>query len=458
MRQADSTDTRGQGIFSGRYRLVTIGALAIVFLSAFENLAVTTIMPVISRELDGAALYAVAFAGPLAVGVVGMVLAGNWCDRHGPRWPLYGSVFLFALGLVVAGTASSMGALVVGRLVSGLAGGATSVALYVIVARFYPDALQPRIFGGFAAAWVIPALIGPAIAGIVSDTVGWRWVFLGVVALVVIAMVMVVPAMREVMASGGDSDVSWSFGRIGWSILLALTVLGLSVSDQLPRPFSIIGAVVALIVALVAARPLLPAGSLLGGRGLPSVILLRAIIAGAYFGAEVYLPYLLTTQFHLTPALAGLSLTGAGIAWGGASVVQGRAGNTLGARSAVRLGIAGVAIAIVASLVTSLFVLPAWVAIGGWAIGGAGMGTLVPRLSVLMLSYSNTTNQGFNSAGLSIADAVGPGIALAVAGILFESTHLGGTAAFSGVFLLVLVVSLLAFVLSGRVVAREKHD
>jgi hypothetical protein len=47
-------------------------------LSAFETLAVTTVMPVISAALDGQSLYAVAFSGPLAVGVAGMVA----CRRY----------------------------------------------------------------------------------------------------------------------------------------------------------------------------------------------------------------------------------------------------------------------------------------------------------------------------------------------------------------------------------------
>jgi MFS family permease len=84
-----------------------------------------------------------------------MVVAGLWCDRTGPRTPLLLSVALFAAGLIVAGTAVSMELVVVGRLVQGLGSGATTVALYVIVARVFPPALQPRIFGLFAAAWVV---------------------------------------------------------------------------------------------------------------------------------------------------------------------------------------------------------------------------------------------------------------------------------------------------------------
>ncbi|MGO4434239.1 MFS transporter, partial [Paenarthrobacter sp. RAF9] len=149
-----TTDTPTAGILRRPYLLATVGACALVFLSAFESLAVTTIMPLVSRDLDGAALYALAFAGPLATGVMGMVGAGNWSDRRGPAAPLYSSVALFVLGLLIAGTAGSMEILVLGRLVQGLGGGAMTVALYVLVARVYPPALHPKIFAAFAASWV----------------------------------------------------------------------------------------------------------------------------------------------------------------------------------------------------------------------------------------------------------------------------------------------------------------
>ena len=194
------------GIFHRDYLLVTLGACALVFLAAFESLAVTTIMPLVSRELDGAALYALAFAGPLATGVIGMVAAGNWSDRRGPVGPLYASVAMFVLGLLIAGTASDMPALVAGRLVQGLGGGAMTVALYVVIARVYPPVLHPKIFAAFSAAWVIPSLVGPFAAGIVAQMLSWHWVFLGVVGLVVPALLMIVPALRGLRGAGTPGD------------------------------------------------------------------------------------------------------------------------------------------------------------------------------------------------------------------------------------------------------------
>ncbi|BCW50056.1 hypothetical protein StoSoilB13_23980 [Arthrobacter sp. StoSoilB13] len=320
-----TSDTSTAGILRRPYLLATVGACALVFLSAFESLAVTTIMPLVSRDLDGATLYALAFAGPLATGVMGMVGAGNWSDRRGPAAPLYASVALFVAGLLIAGTAGSMEVLVLGRLVQGLGGGAMTVALYVLVARVYPPTLHPKIFAAFAASWVIPSLVGPFAAGIVAQLSSWHWVFLGVVGLVVPALLMVVPAVRGMTSEPVTETVPWAFGRMGWAALAALTVLALNLSAEVPGVGGVI-AVVALVLAVVAVRPLVPRGTLVARRGLPSVILTRGLASAAFFGAEVYLPYLLTEQYAFTPTFAGLTLTGAALAWAGASALQGPVG------------------------------------------------------------------------------------------------------------------------------------
>ena len=75
--------------------------------------------------------------------------------------------------------------LVVGRLVQGLGTGGQTVALYVVVARVYPPAMHGRVFAAFSAAWVVPSLIGPFLAGAVTEYLHWRWVFLGVALLTV---------------------------------------------------------------------------------------------------------------------------------------------------------------------------------------------------------------------------------------------------------------------------------
>ncbi|MEE2522387.1 MFS transporter [Pseudarthrobacter sp. J75] len=447
------------GILSRPYLLATIGSCALVFLSAFESLAVTTIMPLVSRELDGAALYALAFAGPLATGVIGMVAAGNWSDRRGPALPLYTSVALFVAGLLIAGTSVSMGSLVAGRLVQGLGGGAITVALYVVVARVYPPVLHAKIFAAYAAAWVIPSLVGPVAAGVVAEVFTWHWVFLGVVFLVLPALAMIVPVLRGIQHEPPAEAVRWDLGRLAWAALAAVAVLGLNLSSQIRvEGLAAAGPLVstaAVVVAVLAVRPLLPPGTLMSRRGLPSVILCRGVVSAAFFGAEVYLPYLLIERYEFTPAFAGVALTFAALAWATASMVQGRLGGRLEHRTAVWTGTGLVAVAVAAVLATAALNWHPAVAIAAWVFAGGGMGLMYPRLSVMTLAMSTKETEGFNSSAMSIADSLGGALALAATGLVFAAfTTAAGS--FAGVFAFAAVLAVAAVLVAPRVSGKRE--
>ncbi|AKV87093.1 MFS transporter [Microbacterium sp. CGR1] len=439
------------GILSGTYAWITIGACALVFLGAFESLAVTTVMPAVSADLAGERLYALAFAGPLATSVIGMAVAGNWADRRGPVAPLYASVALFVLGLVVAGLAPSMEVLVAGRFAQGLGNGGLMVALYVVVARVYPRELHPAIFAGFAAAWVVPSLIGPTVAGAVTELWSWHWVFLGVVFLVVPALLMVVPALRG-LSGDGVATTPWAFGRIGWSVLAAVAVLALNLVGDVPGAGPVL-AVVAVVVTLVAVRALLPAGTLRARRGLPSVLLVRGLAAAGFFGAQVYIPYLLTDRYAVSPTIAGLSLTGGALAWSAAATLQGRLGVRLSSAVAVRVGTVLVVAGVLLALVAAVLAAPVAVIIVAWIVAGAGMGLMSPRTSALTLEMSAPENQGFNSSAMTVADSSGSALALAIAGVLF--TGIAGVGdPFVAVFAFAGIIALAAAVLAPRVAPR----
>jgi len=420
------------GIWHTRYVWVTIGAVALIFLAAMQSLAVTTVMPVVSADLDGDRLYAVAFAGTLATSVIGMVVVGAWCDRGGVLAPLTTAVALFVVGLVIAGVALTMPVLVAGRLVQGLGTGGQTVALYVVVARVYPGILHGRVFAAFSAAWVVPSLIGPFLAGAVTEFLHWRWVFLGVAALTVVAFVMVVARLYGLPLHTDQPATGRIAPRVACAVAVAAGALGLSLAGELGA-WSWAAVAASILVIGLAVRPLLPRGTLRAARGLPSVVLMRGLIAGALFGAEIYVPYLLIDDYDFSPTFAGLGLTAAAIAWAAAADVQGRFGDRIGNTRITLIGTALLVTALAIALLTALLGLHPAVVIAGWALAGGGMGLMYPRLTVLTLAYSTPQNQGFNSSALSISDSVGSASAIAVAGLVF--TALAGTGAgFPAVF------------------------
>ena len=403
-----------------RYRWVSIGMFALIFLAAFESMAVTAVMPAVATELDGHALYALAFAGPLAVSVIGMIVAGNAADRGGPRVALYTSIVLFGVGLVVAGTAAEMWQLVAGRLVHGLGGGGLTVALYVIVARVIPPRLHPGMFAGFAAAWVVPSLVGPFIAGLVADSVGWPWVFLGVVALVVPAVLMVVPSLRGMRSGMEGERPPWSISRIAWATLAGTAVLVLNLSTEANGWAGWMLPIVSIAIIAIAVRPMVPRGTLRAVRGLPATVLTRGCLAGAFFGTQVYLPLLLTGEpYLLSTAMAGLVLTLSGVTWAIASQVQGRNPVRLRNELAVQIGLGLLGVAITVTLLATLLQLPPLAFMLAWALAGGGMGLMYPRTTVMGLQSSTTENQGFISSAMAVSDALGAAVTIALTAIVY---------------------------------------
>jgi MFS family permease len=403
-------------------RPTTWGMFALAFMAAFESLAVTTVMPTVAERLDGTELYAFAFAGTVAAGVVGMVAAGRWADRDGPGRPLVVAAATFAAGLVVAGLAPTMPVLVAGRLVQGLGGGALSVVLYVVVGRLYPAVVQPRVFAGFSAAWVLPSLVGPPLAGLVAQHAGWRWVFLGVALLTVPVAAVVLPAVLRVGAPPvTDGPAAGSAHRLAWATLAAAGVLGLNLAAQAEVPWSVVLAGLATVVSLAALRPLVPRGTLRMAAGLPAVIGTRGLLAGAFFGAEVYLPFLLIEDHGFSPTTAGVTLTAAAITWASASWVQGRLGDRLPHARAITVGTVLVALAVVGVTVSAWLHLPPAYVIASWAVSGAGMGLTYARQTVLVLAYSTPGTQGTNSSALTTTDSLGAALSLAVTGLVFNA-------------------------------------
>ncbi|WP_394554719.1 MFS transporter [Agromyces sp. MMS24-JH15] len=442
-------DDDARGPLSGRYRWLSIGMFSLIFIAAFEALAVTTVMPTVARDLDGEGLYALAFAVPLAAGIVGMVVTGNWTDRAGPIPSLVTAAGLFVVGLVIAGTATDMGVFILGRFVHGVSGAAVIVPLYVIVARVYPERLRARVFAGFAAAWVIPSIIGPAAAGAIVQVVSWHWVFLGVIALVLPAAAMMLPPLLRVRTQvQGDPDVPWSLGRVGWAVLVAAAALGVSLAKELDGAWPWVVAAIAIAVAAVAARPLMPPGTLRSARGMPATVLQKLVVAGAFFGAEIYLPYLLQDRYGFSPALAGAVLTGAGLSWAGASWLQGRLGDRLSNTQAVVIGSATLAGALVAVLLVAVFGWSPWIAFAAWTVAGGAMGLMYPRFNVEVLALSARSEQGFNSAALTMAESLGAAVALAITALVSSTV---GAGVFAADFAVTAAIALVAVLLAPRV-------
>ncbi|MCF4120738.1 MFS transporter [Antribacter sp. KLBMP9083] len=408
----------------GAQRIVLIGMVALCALGAFEALAVSTAMPTVAVDLGGLRHYTLAFSVTFGASIVGLLAAGRWCDRSGPTPAMWTGVALFVGGLVVAGLAPGMGVLIAGRALMGVGSGLYSVATYVLVARVFPAERHPRVFSAFAAAWVLPAIVGPALAGLVVENLGWRWVFLAVPALAVPAVLLLRPGLAAARGDGGaPSGVGQTTG-----------------SD--PREDDAGGRARALRLALAVVR---------ARRGLPAVITVRALISAAFVGAEVLLPLVLVHERGLTSGLAGVVLTVGALGWSTASWARGRDLLHLSHAGYVRVGGGLLAAGMLGAGVLALPGMPVAFGMASWVLSGLGMGLVFPTLSILTLELAETHEQGAASSALQVADALAGAAASAATGALLWSLHdLVGLPAYAACFGLTAALAAGVVALAGR--------
>ncbi|TCO46385.1 putative MFS family arabinose efflux permease [Kribbella antiqua] len=418
--QSTRTEPPSGGVLSPQYRALTVGMVALITLVAFESLAVTTAMPTVAQALDGLHLYALAFGGPLASSVVAMVISGTWSDLKGPTRPLWHGTAWFLGGLIIAGLAPSMEILVVGRIIQGFGSGLLTVALYVVVGHLYPAALRPRIFAAFATGWVVPSLVGPAIAGLVVEHTTWRAVFLAVPAIAIPAALVMRPGLARGSAHEARPGRLWD-KRALWAVAAAVGVGLLHYGGQQRGALQLILLASGLAGVVAFAPKLLPSGTFALKKGLPSVIATRGLVAAAGFGAEVFLPLMLTRERGLSPAFAGLVLTVSALSWTAASWYRGRPNQPFSHAVFLQAGMISIVLGIVTAALTLNEHVPVVVGILGWGLAGLGMGTVFPTVSVQVLEYSEREEQGANSSALQLSDSLATATVLAVGGSLFAA-------------------------------------
>src|ERR1051326_7701838 len=85
--------------------------------------------------------------------------------------------------------------LIIFRAIQGLGAGAVQPIAFTIVGDVFEPRQRARMQGVFSSVWGVSAIVGPLIGGLITSTVGWRWVFyinvpVGALAAVVIATVL----------------------------------------------------------------------------------------------------------------------------------------------------------------------------------------------------------------------------------------------------------------------------
>ena len=175
------------------------------------------------------------------------------------------------------------------------------------------------------------------------------------------------------------------------------------------------------MVAVLALRRLLPAGTLHARRGLPAGVAVRGLVAVAFLGCDAFMPLALIELRGSPLAAAGAVITVASLSWSIGAWVQSRfdrhdAGRGRGVRAMVGLAVllSGLVLTGVGVLAESV---PVAVGVVGWAVGGFGIGFAYPSVARRPLPGA-AGRGGLVSAALRTAETVGVAASPGIGGAL----------------------------------------
>lgn len=416
------------------YRRLSIGIVALVSVFGFEGIAIGAVMPVAAADLNAISNYAVAFTSFTMASLLGMTFAGLWANRIGLARVVVFAVAALALGSMVAGFAPNLAVLTIGRSIQGFAMGIDLVTMYVVIGRMYPEALRAKALGMLAAAWVVPGLIGPGVAGLLVEVSSWRMTFWIVPILLIGPILLLIPELRRLpfVPTPMRTDARLQIT----SVLIAIAALSVfqSGASHVGRWNTIL--IVAIFISTLgvtawATKALMPLGFLRMAAGIPAVVGMRGVLAGAFFAAEIYVPLALQEIRGTSVALSGGVLTAATITWFAGSWLQGSHKLDFTRQQILFFGVmmtsVGIALTPVAVFIPNDNVTSALLASIAWGVAAFGMGICFPTLGVLMLDQSPEEEHARHSASLQMSDSFGVIIATAIAGsvLAFASVKQG---------------------------------
>jgi len=416
------------------YRRLSIGIVALVSVFGFEGIAIGAVMPVAAADLNAISNYAVAFTSFTMASLLGMTFAGLWANKIGLARVVIFAVVALAIGSVVSGFAPNLAVLTLGRSIQGFAMGIDLVTMYVVIGRMYPEALRAKALGMLAAAWVVPGLIGPGLAGLLVEISSWRLTFWIVPILLLGPFFLLVPELKKLpfVPTPLRTDTRIQIT----SVLIAIGALSIfqAGATHLGRWNSALIVVIFVATLCVTAwstKALMPDGFLRMREGIPAIVGMRGVIAGSFFAAEIYVPLALQEIRGASVVLSGGVLTAATVTWFAGSWLQGSHKLKYSREQVLFVGVLltslGIGLIPVAVFAPISVTASALVASLVWGIAAFGMGLCFPTLGVLMLDQSPEDEHARHSASLQMSDSFGVIIATAIAGsvLAFASVRQG---------------------------------
>lgn len=284
-----------------------------VLLAAGTQTAIAGALPDIGGDIGTIGNLSWPVTAYLVTEAVAVLVFGKLAVVANPRPVYLVSMSAFVAGAVLAGLSPTMGQLIVSRAIQGIGAGGLLVLGFEVVRDLASPLGRARYRSWLAIVWSVGTLLGPLVGGLITEHLGWRWVFY-LAAPIGVLVVLAVACGPRLPRRSGEVEVD----LIGAVLLtLALVLVLVYLTWQGPLHGWIAGGGLVVLAETIAALVLLPAWEkrvknpllpfrLLGRFGFLRVTLTAVLPGAALFGVLILFPLYAQVVLRTTPTWAGI--------------------------------------------------------------------------------------------------------------------------------------------------------
>jgi EmrB/QacA subfamily drug resistance transporter len=178
-------------------RLVVVGLLLAILMSAMDNTIVATAMGTIVADLGGLDKFVWVTSAYMVTVMAGMPIFGKLSDMYGRKRFFILGLALFLLGSILCGTAQSIVQLSIYRAIQGIGGGALMPIAFTIVFDIFPPEKRGKMTGLLGAVFGTSSVFGPLLGAYITEYISWQWIFYVNVPLGLISLFLIFIYYKE---------------------------------------------------------------------------------------------------------------------------------------------------------------------------------------------------------------------------------------------------------------------
>nr|WP_296774431.1 MDR family MFS transporter [Rhodococcus sp. (in: high G+C Gram-positive bacteria)] len=414
---------------------VLIALMLSTSLVALDSTIIATAVLSIVGDLGGFSQFPWLFSIYLLAQAVSVPIYGKLADLFGRKRVMLWGIGVFLIGSILCGLAWSMPALIAFRAIQGLGAGAVQPMSVTIAGDIYTLPERAKVQGYLASVWAISSVLGPALGGIFSEFLSWRWIFFVNIPLCALAAWMLIRRFHEGEMSRRKPKIDYlgaGFLTTGASLMLLGLLEGGQAWSWFSGPSVAIFAVGIISLALFAwqqtraEEPILPLW-VFTRRVLVVSSLVSLLVGAIVLGLTSYVPTFVQGVLGTGAIVAGFALATLTIGWPVAASLSGRFYLRFGFRATATTG------ATIAVVGTGLAVLISpqshiWQIAAVCFVVGLGMGLTASPTLIAAQSSVEWEERGVATSTNMFARSIGSAVGVAIFGAVVNSQVSGDPA------------------------------